>query len=74
MSTFTATEQRQILRDAMEIDCQLVAIQQHMATTGTVVPMRTLGHWEHMRLNQRDIVWQELAPAHKVATDWPIFE
>jgi hypothetical protein len=70
--TFTADEQRAILNEAMAIDGQLIAIQQHMAATGTVIPMRTLGHWEEMRLDQRDIVMEELAAARKVATTWDI--
>jgi hypothetical protein len=67
---FTPAEQIEILFDAFEVDKQLVAIQQRMATAGTVVPMRTLGHWEEMRLDQRDIVNGELKVARAVATQW----
>lgn len=70
-STFSADEQRAILNDALAIDGQLIAIQQHMATTGTVIPMRTLGHWEEMRLDQRDIILEELAASRQIATHWP---
>lgn len=70
-STFTPAEQTEILLDALAIDQLLIAIQQHLAATGTVVPMRTLGHWEEMRLDQRLIVNAELRQARALATQWP---
>lgn len=70
MITFTASEQAEILTDALEIDAQLTAIQVHMSHTGCVIPMRTLGHWEEMRLDQRDIIFAELKTARAVATRW----
>ena len=68
--TFTATEQARILADANDIDQQLIAIQQHLLATGTVVPMRTLGFWEEMVLDQRDLIFQELKQARALATQW----
>lgn len=69
--TFTPAEQVQILNDATIIDYQLIAIQAHLRETGTIVPMRTLGHWEEMRLDQRHIVFAELREARRLATQWP---
>jgi len=69
-TTFTTAEQLSILQDALVIDQQLAAVQRHMAVAGTVVPMRTLGIWEEMVLDQRDLVLAEMAPVRAAATAW----
>jgi len=71
MIVFSSTEVEQILLDCVEIDMHLTAVQEHMNRTGTVVPMRTLGHWEEMRLDQREVVHSETNEALQVATAWP---
>jgi flagellar biosynthesis regulator FlbT len=70
-STFTVVEQGEILQQCLEIDELLAKIQEHINQTGTIIPMRTLGHWEEMRLDQREVVFADMRSARSLATQWP---
>ena len=72
-NTWTITEQAEIIRDTAEILVHVSHVQAHMDATGTVVPMRTLGHWEEMRLDQHDLLMVELRPAREFVTQWDYF-
>jgi hypothetical protein len=70
-TTFTATEVAQIIADAGPVYAHLAYLQEHLNATGTVVPMRTLGFWEHMILDQHALALREMAPALNLATALP---
>lgn len=71
--TWTLAEQAEIIRDAAEIFAHIIHVQAHIDATGTVIPMRTLGHWEEMRLDQHALLMTELHPAREVVTQWDYF-
>lgn len=71
--TWTLAEQAEIIRDTAEILAHITHVQAHIDATGTVIPMRTLGHWEEMRLDQHDLLMRELGPARKLVTQWDYF-
>lgn len=58
---WTDDEIIEILTDCKAIDAHTDAIVDHVIATGTAIPMRPIGIWEQMRLDQRKLIRQALA-------------